>query len=74
MRRGNRIPVITPNAIATDGSSLVSRHSPIDLLRPFGADKEMAWKGYKAVASVKNDSPASIRPPSAAPAQAEESP
>jgi putative SOS response-associated peptidase YedK len=30
---------------------------PIDLLRPYGADKMTAWKVNKAVGSVKNDTP-----------------
>jgi hypothetical protein len=30
---------------------------PIDLLRPFDADKMTAWKVDKAVGNVKNDSP-----------------
>jgi putative SOS response-associated peptidase YedK len=30
---------------------------PIDLLRPYDADKMTAWKVDKAVGSVKNDSP-----------------
>jgi hypothetical protein len=35
---------------------------PIDLLRPFNADKMTAWKVDKAVGNVKNDSPELIEP------------
>jgi hypothetical protein len=35
---------------------------PIDLLRPFDADKMTAWKVVKAVGNVKNDSPELLRP------------
>jgi putative SOS response-associated peptidase YedK len=30
---------------------------PIDMLRPFDADKMIAWKADKTVGNVKNDSP-----------------
>jgi hypothetical protein len=35
---------------------------PLDLLRPFDADKMTAWKVDKAVGNVKNDSPDLLRP------------
>jgi putative SOS response-associated peptidase YedK len=35
---------------------------PIDLLRPFDAEKMTAWKVDKAVGNVKNDSPDLIEP------------
>jgi putative SOS response-associated peptidase YedK len=35
---------------------------PIDLLRPFDADKMTAWRVDKAVGNVKNDSPELIEP------------
>jgi putative SOS response-associated peptidase YedK len=40
---------------------------PIDLLRPFDADKMIAWKVDKAVGNVRNDSPQLFEPASAAP-------
>ena len=43
---------------------------PVDLLRPYDADKMTAWKVDKAVGSVKNDSPELIEPASAAAEQA----
>jgi putative SOS response-associated peptidase YedK len=45
---------------------------PIDLLRPFDADKMTAWKVDKAVGNVKNDSPELIEPASATPNQVDE--
>ena len=44
---------------------------PIDLLRPFDADKMTAWKVDKAVGNAKNDSPELIEPASAAPESSE---
>jgi putative SOS response-associated peptidase YedK len=45
---------------------------PIDLLRPFDAEKMTAWKVDKAVGNVKNDRPELIDPASVAPEQTEE--
>jgi putative SOS response-associated peptidase YedK len=45
---------------------------PIDLLRPFDADKMMAWTVDKAVGNVKNDSPELIEPASTTPNQVDE--
>jgi putative SOS response-associated peptidase YedK len=45
---------------------------PIDLLRPYAADKMAAWKVDKAVGNVKNDRPELIEPASAAPEEVEE--
>jgi putative SOS response-associated peptidase YedK len=45
---------------------------PIDLLRPFDADKMTAWKVDKAVGNVKNDRPELIESESAAPEEVEE--
>jgi hypothetical protein len=42
---------------------------PIDLLRPYDADKMTAWKVGKAVGNVKNDWPELTGPASAAPEQ-----
>jgi putative SOS response-associated peptidase YedK len=47
---------------------------PIDLLRPFDADKMLAWKVDKAVGNVKNDRPELIEPASAAPESLEDHP
>jgi putative SOS response-associated peptidase YedK len=38
---------------------------PVDLLRPYDADKMTAWKVDKAVGNVKNDTPELIEPASA---------
>jgi putative SOS response-associated peptidase YedK len=51
-----------------------SDRPPIDLLRPFDADKMTAWTVDKAVGNVKNDSPALIEPASTTPNQVDESP
>lgn len=45
---------------------------PIDLLRPFDAEKMTAWKVNKAVGNVKNDTPELIEPASAAPERLED--
>jgi putative SOS response-associated peptidase YedK len=37
---------------------------PVDLLRPYDADKMTAWKVDKAVGNVKNDTPELIQPAS----------
>jgi putative SOS response-associated peptidase YedK len=47
---------------------------PIDLLRPFDADKMTAWRVDKAVDNVKNDRPELIEPASAAPEQFDDRP
>jgi putative SOS response-associated peptidase YedK len=45
---------------------------PVDLLRPYDADKMTAWKVNKAVGNVKNDSPELIKPASVAQEPAED--
>jgi putative SOS response-associated peptidase YedK len=45
---------------------------PIDLPRPFDADKMTAWKVDKAVGDMKNDSPELIEPASVNPNQVDE--
>jgi hypothetical protein len=45
---------------------------PIDLLRPYDADKMTASRVDKAVGNVTNDRPELIEPVSAAPEQTEE--
>jgi putative SOS response-associated peptidase YedK len=42
-------------------------HPPVDLLRPFDADKMTAWKVDKVVGNVKNDCPDLIEPISGPP-------
>jgi putative SOS response-associated peptidase YedK len=49
-----------------------AEHPPIDLLRPYDADKMTAWKVDKAVGNVKNDRPELIDPASATSKQTEE--
>jgi putative SOS response-associated peptidase YedK len=59
----NRMPVIIPEK---DYDRWLQPgdpdRPPIDLLRPFDADKMTAWKVVKAVGNVKNDSPDLLRP------------
>ena len=45
---------------------------PVDLLRPFDADKMTAWQVDRAVGNVKNDSADLIEPASAKPREVEE--
>ena len=45
---------------------------PIDLLRPFDAEKMTAWKVDKAVGNAKNDRPELIEPASVAPEEVEQ--
>lgn len=47
---------------------------PIDLLRPYDAEKMTAWKVDKAVGNVKNDRPELIEPASATPEWVEDNP
>jgi putative SOS response-associated peptidase YedK len=53
----NRMPVIVPERDYGRWLSTESSQPPSDLLRPFDADKMIAWKVDKAVGNVKNDSP-----------------
>jgi len=46
---------------------------PVDLLRPFDAEKMTAWKVDKAVGNVKNDSPELIEPASTTPNEVDQS-
>ncbi|HTF65777.1 MAG TPA: hypothetical protein VK638_24115 [Edaphobacter sp.] len=56
-----------------DGSSLFDPdRAPIDLLRPFDADKMTAWQVDKAVGNVKNDLPELIEPASDVPKELKE--
>ena len=63
----NRMPVIIPDRDYDQWLKADPDRPPIDLLRPFDADKMTAWKVDKAVGNVKNDSPELIEPASATP-------
>jgi hypothetical protein len=63
----NRMPVIVPERDYDRWLGTESAQPPIDLLRPFDADKMTAWKVDKAVGNVKNDSPELIEPASTTP-------
>jgi putative SOS response-associated peptidase YedK len=67
----DRMPVIIPERDYDRWLKADSERPPIDLLRPFDADKMTAWKVDKAVGNVKNDSPALIEPASATPESSE---
>jgi putative SOS response-associated peptidase YedK len=59
----NRMPVIIP---AKDYDRWLKpgdpARPPVDLLRPFDADKMIAWRVDRAVGNVKNDRPELIEP------------
>ncbi|MDQ1450928.1 MAG: hypothetical protein QOK38_794 [Acidobacteriaceae bacterium] len=63
----DRMPVIIPEKDYDRWLKTDPGRPPIDLLRPFDADKMTAWKVDKAVGNVKNDSPELIEPASATP-------
>jgi putative SOS response-associated peptidase YedK len=58
----DRIPVIIPQKDYDRWLTAPPDRLPIDLLRPFDADKMTAWKMDKAVGNVKNDTPELIEP------------
>ena len=58
----DRMPVIIPGRDYDRWLKADPERPPIDLLRPFDADKMTAWKVNKAVGNVKNDSPELIEP------------
>ena len=68
----DRMPVIIPERDYDRWLRAEPDSLPIDLLRPFDAEKMTAWKVDKAVGNVKNDRPELIEPASAAPAEVEE--
>jgi hypothetical protein len=68
----DRMPVIIPERDYDRWLKADPDRPPIDLLRPFDADKMTAWKVDKAVGNVKNDRPELIEPSSAAPEGVEE--
>jgi putative SOS response-associated peptidase YedK len=47
---------------------------PIDLLRPFDADKMTAWKVHKAVGNVQNERPELIEPATSSEPSEDDSP
>jgi putative SOS response-associated peptidase YedK len=60
----DRMPVIIPERDYDRWLKADPDRPPINLLRPYDADKMTAWKVDKAVGNVKNDSPDLIEPPS----------
>jgi putative SOS response-associated peptidase YedK len=58
----DRMPVIVPQRDNYRWLRADPDRPPIDLLRPFDADKTTAWKVDKAVGNVKNDRPELIGP------------
>jgi putative SOS response-associated peptidase YedK len=69
-RLHDRMPVIIPERDYDRWLRAEPDRPPIDLLRPYDAEKMTAWKVDKAVGNVKNDSPELIRPASASSEQA----
>ena len=53
----NRMPVIVPERDYDRWLKADPDRPPIDLLRPYDAEKMTAWKVDKAVGNVQNDSP-----------------
>ena len=70
----DRMPVIISERDYDRWLKADPERPPIDLLRPFEADKMTAWKVDKAVGNVKNDSPELIEPASATPEPSENRP
>jgi putative SOS response-associated peptidase YedK len=68
----DRMPVIIPEKDYDRWLKADSDRPPIDLLRPFDADKMTAWKVGKAVGNVKNDTPELLEPSSSTSEQAED--
>jgi putative SOS response-associated peptidase YedK len=68
----DRMPVIIPERDYDRWLKADPDRPPIDLLRPYDANKMTAWKVDKAVGNVKNDSPELIEPASATAKQAED--
>jgi len=63
----DRMPVIIPERDYDRWLKADPDRPPIDLLRPYDADKMIAWKVDEAVGNVRNDSPELIKPTSATP-------
>jgi putative SOS response-associated peptidase YedK len=68
----DRMPIIVPEHNYDSWLKPDAERPPIDLLRPYDADKMTAWKVDKAVGNVKNDRPELIEPASATSKQTEE--
>ena len=68
----DRMPVIIPERDYDRWLDVSdTQRLPIDLLRPYEADRMTAWKVGKQVGNVKNDNPELIEPASATPEQSE---
>jgi putative SOS response-associated peptidase YedK len=65
------MPVIIPERDYDRWLKPDPERPPLDLLRPFEAEKMTAWKVDKAVGNVKNDRPDLIEPASATPESVE---
>jgi putative SOS response-associated peptidase YedK len=69
----DRMPVIIPEREYDRWLNVSdTQRLPIDLLRPYDADRMTAWQVDKAVGNVKNDSPELIEPAATKPNQVEE--
>jgi hypothetical protein len=69
----DRMPVIIPERHYDRWLDVSNTERlPVDLLRPYDAEKMTAWKVDKAVGNVKNDRPELIEPASAAPEEVKE--
>jgi putative SOS response-associated peptidase YedK len=69
----DRMPVIIPERHYDRWLNVSdTQRLPIDLLRPYEADRMTAWKVDNAVGNVKNDSPELIEPASMTPNQVDE--
>ena len=68
----DRMPVIIPQRDYDRWLRAEPDRPPIDLLRPFDAEKMTAWKVDKAVGNAKNDRPELIEPASVAPEEVEQ--
>ena len=68
----DRMPVIIPQRDYDRWLRAEPDRPPIDLLRPFDAEKMTAWKVDKPVGNAKNDRPELIEPASVAPEEVEQ--
>jgi hypothetical protein len=59
----NRMPVIVPERDYDRWLKAPPDRLPVDLLRPFDADKMTAWEADRAVGNAKNDNPDLLRAP-----------
>jgi putative SOS response-associated peptidase YedK len=71
----DRMPVIIPEKDYGRWLNVSdTQRLPLDLLRPYDADRMTAWKVNKAVGNVKNDRPELIEPALATPETLEDNP